>query len=49
MNHNKYNLKEGQVVWLDEKYRNKLKVGIFSFIPNKMYATIYAHNETGDM
>jgi len=49
MIHNEHNLQVGQIVMLDKEYQNKSIVGIFAFTPNKMYATVYAKNETGDM
>jgi len=49
MTHNKHNLQVGQIVMLDKDYQSKSIVGIFDFTPNKMYATVYAKNETGDM
>ncbi len=49
MNHNKHNLKEGEMVWLDAEAPNKSQVAIFSFTPNEMFATVYSKVETGGM
>jgi hypothetical protein len=49
MNHNKHNLKIGQEVWLDSKYRNKSKVIIHSFTPNQMFAFVLTDKTLGDM
>jgi len=44
MNHNKYNLKEGETVILDAGYNNSSEVVIISFTPNEMFARIKDEN-----
>jgi hypothetical protein len=45
MNHNKFNLKVGDLVTLDATYRNTSEVYIHSFTPNEMYALVYSKEE----
>ena len=45
--HNPFNLKEGQIVMLDNEFANRSEVGIHKFTPNELFATVYAKNETG--
>lgn len=40
INHNKHNLKQGDMVILDKDFRNKSYVKILSFTPNQMYALV---------
>lgn len=45
MNHNKYNLKVGDLVNLDIDFQNTSQVYIKSFTPNKIFATIYVEQD----
>lgn len=49
MNHNPFNLQEGQHVILDKDFNNGSEVVIYMFTPNKMFALIYSAIESGDM
>lgn len=49
MNHNKFNLQEGEHVILDKDFNNTSEVVIFKFTPNEMIATVYSAIESGDM
>jgi len=40
MNHNKYNLKVGERVIADEKYRGGYEVTIEEFTPNQLFALV---------
>ena len=49
MNHNQYNLQEGQHVILDKDKHNSSEVVIWKLSPNEMFSTVYSAVETGDM
>lgn len=40
VNHNPFNLKEGQRVIVDKGYRNSSEATIIRFTPNRMFATV---------
>ena len=43
--HNPYDLKEGQIVMLDNEFSNRSEVVIYKFTPKKLFATVYAKND----
>jgi hypothetical protein len=50
INWNKYNFDVGDIVWLDEKYNNKIQVEIIWFTTNKLFCRVQVkENEPWDV